>query len=162
MGAFADQATVASTEIELFRVWLRFIRLNQRLYGSMAVRLKAIGLSVPQFDLISTLTERQGMSQQELSERLYVTKGNVSGLVDRLVAGGLVERRALAKDRRSHALYLTAKGSALANAGIAIQRAYVTETLGQLDRRDIADLERVLLAWRDVLRAGRLDAPGPA
>ena len=53
--------------------------------------LKALGLSIPQFDLLSTLTEREGMSQQELAEQLYVTKGNVSGLLDRIVEAGLVE-----------------------------------------------------------------------
>jgi DNA-binding MarR family transcriptional regulator len=124
----------SATDADLFRVWLRY-PAERRIYAAMAVRLRPTGLSLPQFDLISTLTEKEGMRQQELSERLYVTKGNVSGLVDRLVAGGLVERRALANDRRSHALYLTAKGRALAEEGIALQRAYVAETLGRLDRR---------------------------
>ncbi len=151
MGAMAR--TVADGDVDLLRVWLRFIRINQRLYGAMASRLKTVGLSIPQFDLISTLSESEGLSQQDLAERLYVTKGNVSGLVDRLVTGGLVERRALANDRRSHALYLTEHGRALTEKGLAIQRSYVAETLGQLPPRDIRDLERVLLAWRDVLRA---------
>jgi DNA-binding MarR family transcriptional regulator len=140
--------------VDPFRVWLRFIRLNQRLYAAMGARLREIGLSIPQFDLISTLTESEGLSQQELAERLYVTKGNVSGLVDRLVAAGLVERRALAGDRRSNALYLTQQGRALAEEGIALQRAYVTETMGQLKPGDIATLERILLDWRDILRSG--------
>jgi MarR family transcriptional regulator, organic hydroperoxide resistance regulator len=135
------------------RVYFRFLRLHRRVAAAIAAELKAIGLSIPQFDLLSTLTEREGTTQQELAERLYVTKGNVSGLVDRLVQAGLVERRAAAGDRRSHALHLTGKGRELAERGIAVQREYVTRTLGRLPDRDLAELERIVLAWRDEARA---------
>ena len=135
------------------RIWFRFIRLNRRAENAVAAELKALGLSIPQFDLLSTLTEREGMSQQELAERLYVTKGNVSGLLDRMVEAGLVERRPIPGDRRSNALYLTDKGRDLAERGIAAQRSYVTRTLGSLPLRDLADLERIVLAWREKARA---------
>ena len=52
------------------RIWFRFIRLNRRATNAVSTELKALGLSIPQFDLLSTLTEREGMSQQELAERL--------------------------------------------------------------------------------------------
>ncbi len=135
------------------RIWFRFIRLNRRATNAIAAELKELGLSIPQFDLLSTLTEREGMSQQELAERLYVTKGNVSGLLDRMVEADLVERRAIPGDRRSNALYLTKKGRDLAEKGIAAQRAYVMRTLGTLPAQDLADLERIVLAWRDQARA---------
>ena len=152
MTALTEAADVAGGEVNLLRVWFRFIRMERRLFAAIGLRLREIGLSIPQFDLLSTLTEREGITQQELAERLYVTKGNVSGLVDRLVAGELVERRTLAGDRRSHALFLTAKGRALAEQGIAIQSAYVTETLGLLPDRDLLELERIIQSWRDILR----------
>ncbi len=139
--------------VDPLRVWFRFIRLHRRAVNTIAVELKELGLSIPQFDLLSTLTEREGLSQQELAERLYVTKGNVSGLLDRMVEAGLVERRPIPGDRRSNALYLTDKGRDLAERGIAAQRAYVTRTLGALPLKDLADLERVVLAWREKARA---------
>ncbi len=135
------------------RVWFRFIRLHRRVSAAIASEMKALGLSIPQFDLISTLTEGEGLTQQELAERLYVTKGNVSGLLDRMVEAGLVERRPIPSDRRSNALYLTEKGRDLAEKGIAAQRAYVARTLGTLPSKDLADLERIVLAWRDLARA---------
>jgi len=146
----------ASAQIEAadpLRIWFRFIRLNRRAANAVATELKALGLSIPQFDLLSTLTEREGLSQQELAERLYVTKGNVSGLLDRMVEAGLVERRSIPGDRRSNALYLTPKGRDLADQGISAQRAYVMRTLGTLPAQDLADLERIVLAWRDRARA---------
>lgn len=134
------------------RVWFRFIRLNRRVTAAVAVELRAIGLSVPQFDVLSTLTEREGLTQQDLAARLYVTKGNVSGLIDRLVEAGLVERRAIPGDRRSYALHLTAAGTDLAVRGIAAQEAYVARTLGRLPAADIAQFERLVLQWRDFAR----------
>ncbi len=134
------------------RVWFRFARLHRRAAGAVAAELKAIGLSIPQFDLLSTLTEREGLTQQELAERLYVTKGNVSGLLDRMVEAGLVERRAIPGDRRSNALHLTDLGRRLAEQGIAAQKAYVERTLGTLPPEDLGELERLVLAWRDRAR----------
>ena len=81
------------------------------------MRLRGIGLSIPQFDVISTLTEEEGVTQQELAARLYVTKGNVSGLIDRMAEAGLVERRATPGDRRARAIHLTPHGRVLAPAG---------------------------------------------
>lgn len=134
------------------RIWFRVIRLHRRAVNTVASELKALGLSIPQFDLLSTLTEREGLSQQELAERLYVTKGNVSGLLDRMVEADLVERRSIPGDRRSNALYLTTKGRDLAEKGIAAQRAYVQRTLGSLPEQDLADLERIVLSWRELAR----------
>ena len=81
--------------------------------GAISERLRALGLSVPQCDVLTTLSETEGVSQQELASRLYVTKGNISSLLDRLAAAGLVERRTLDGDRRSHAIHLTPEGRAL-------------------------------------------------
>ncbi|MGO4704632.1 MarR family winged helix-turn-helix transcriptional regulator [Microvirga sp. 2MCAF38] len=134
------------------RIWFRFVRLHRRALNTVSIRLREIGLSIPQFDLLSTLTEQEGLSQQDLAERLYVTKGNVSGLLDRMVEAGLVERRSIPGDRRSNALFLTTKGRQLAERGIAAQHAYVAETLGTLGDRDLVELERIVLAWREKAR----------
>ena len=66
------------------RVWFRLIRLEARMQAAVGERLRDIGVSIPQCDVLTTLTEREGVSQQELATRLYVTKGNISGLIDRL------------------------------------------------------------------------------
>ena len=146
-----------TADVDPLRVWFRFIRLHRRVSAAIAAELKSLGLSIPQFDLLSTLTEREGLTQQELAERLYVTKGNVSGLVDRLVEAGLVERRASPGDRRSHALHLTAAGRRLAARAMATQAAYVKETLGRLPGPDLRTLERLVLAWRDEVRVRQRD-----
>jgi DNA-binding MarR family transcriptional regulator len=149
----APKSAPDADEADPQRVWFRVMRLHQRMLGQMTVRIRALCLSIPQFDLLSTLTEGEGISQSELAERLYVTKGNVSGLVDRLVQAGLVERRAIAGDRRSYAMHLTPEGRRLAEAGIAAQRDFVATTLGKMPKADLAELDRLILAWRDLARA---------
>ncbi len=147
------------SEMDALRVWFRLIRLHTRSRLAIANRLRALDLSVPQCDVLSTLTEPEGLSQQELASRLYVTKGNISGLIDRLVANGLVERRALPGDRRSHAIYLTAPGRELARQGIEAQKAFVSETFGQIPPERLAQFEELLIEARDLVRAKDRTAP---
>lgn len=135
------------------RVWFRFIRLSRRVTAAVAAELRGLGLSIPQFDVLSTLSEREGLTQQELAARLYVTKGNVSGLVDRLVEAGLVERRAIPEDRRSHALHLTAEGTTLAARGMAAQADYVARTLGRLEASELRAFEDLVVKWRELARS---------
>jgi MarR family transcriptional regulator, organic hydroperoxide resistance regulator len=141
------------TRADPMRIWFRVMRLHHRALAAMSARLKELGLSIAQFDLLSTLTQSEGLSQSEVAARLYVTKGNVSGLVDRLEQSGLVERRAIAGDRRSFALFLTPEGRSVAEAGLKAQQEFVAGTLGKLPDGDLAELDRVVIAWRDHVRA---------
>ena len=75
------------------------------------------------------------------------------GLIDRLVAAGLVERRAIAADKRQHAIFLTAAGRKAADAAIACQRRFVARTIGRLPPDQLSTLERLLIATRDLVRA---------
>jgi MarR family transcriptional regulator, organic hydroperoxide resistance regulator len=140
------------------RVWFRLLRLESRINTALGSRLRALGLTAPQCDVLTTLTEREGVSQQELAERLYVTKGNISGLIDRLVASGFVERRAIAGDRRSHAIYLTAAGRRRAHEAIAMQREFVAQTFGQLSADQLVIFEELLILTRDLVRAQSSEA----
>lgn len=142
-----------ANENDAMRVWFRLIRLHTRSRLAIANRLRAFDLSVPQCDVLTTLTEREGISQQDLAARLYVTKGNISGLIDRLVANGLVERRALAGDRRSHAIHLTPAGRDLARRGIEAQNALVAGTFGRISPERLALFEELLIEARDLVRA---------
>ena len=135
------------------RVWFRLIRLEARTQVAITERLREIGLSVPQCDVLTTLTEQEGVSQQVLARRLYVTKGNISGLLDRLETAGLVERRSTEADRRQYEIHLTSAGRISAEKAIALQRAYIGSTFGRMDTGTLADLERLLVAVRDRIRA---------
>jgi len=134
------------------RVWFRLIRLEARMQAAVGDRLREIGVSIPQCDVLTTLTEQEGVSQQELAKRLYVTKGNISGLIDRLEEAGLVERRSTEVDRRQHSLYLTGAGRETAERAIAVQHRWIASTLGRMTDADLGALEAQLITLRDIVR----------
>jgi DNA-binding MarR family transcriptional regulator len=84
------------------------------------------GLTDVQFNILMILKEHgsAGLSQQELSEHLIVTKSNVVGLIDRLERGGYVKRMSHPSDRRFNQIVLTQKGERLE---LKIEELYFTE-----------------------------------
>ena len=140
------------------RVWFRLIRLEARMQAAVAERLRGIGISIPQCDVLTTLSEEEGVSQQDLAKRLYVTKGNISGLLDRLESARLVERRAAASDRRQYSIHLTEAGRAMAEKAIAVQHAWIASTLGRMDEAGLGALETQLVALRDLVREAQKEA----
>ena len=90
-------------------VWLQMVRTVHLVERQVSLALARHDLTLPQFDVLATLRFAEGLTQQELAERLLVSKGNVVGLLNRLAEGGYVERRPDAKDARANRLFLTAK-----------------------------------------------------
>ncbi len=75
--------------------------------------VRALGLTPPQFDIIATLGNTTGMTATELGEKTLITKGTLTGVVDRLVERGSVERIAHGSDRRCQIIRLTQAGEEL-------------------------------------------------
>jgi MarR family transcriptional regulator, 2-MHQ and catechol-resistance regulon repressor len=75
--------------------------------------VRARGLTQAQFDIIATLGNTEGMSYKELGERTLITKGTLTGVIERLEQKGLVERSRNSGDKRSFFVRLTAAGGVL-------------------------------------------------
>ena len=80
-----------------------------QLHGCMRATFAEEGMSFGQMVLLRVLVQKGKASPKELAEALSVTTGNVTGLLDKLEAAGLVTRRRSAKDRRVVHIELTAK-----------------------------------------------------
>jgi DNA-binding MarR family transcriptional regulator len=94
------------------RLWLRMISCSMRMESILSQRLrKEFKTSMARFDVMSQL-ERfpDGLTMSELSRRLIVSNGAITGMVDKLAGAGLVTRREDPKDRRSMIVRLTRKG----------------------------------------------------
>jgi DNA-binding MarR family transcriptional regulator len=109
-----DTETRASVDDHMaLRLWLRLLACANLVEAPLRSRLRAQfdGASLPRFDLMAQLERHpQGLKMRELSKRLMVTGGNVTGLTDKLVAEGLVERRDDPNDGRAFTVLLTAEG----------------------------------------------------
>ena len=75
--------------------------------------VRQCGLTHAQFDIIATLGNTQGMTYKELGEKTLITKGTLTGVIDRLEQKGLVARERSCDDKRSFYVRLTACGEAL-------------------------------------------------
>src|SRR5881227_1180792 len=93
--------------------WMHLLRVYNKMHRHSMDHLDCYNLTTAQFDVLAQLSVAPGISQQELSDRLLVTKGNTCGLLDRLESQGLVARRPDPEDRRSHRLFLTEEGQQL-------------------------------------------------
>src|SRR6476646_6481138 len=78
--------------------WIQLVRTFARVQRLVMQMLMAEDGTRAQVDLLATLRFNDGVTQQELAERLLVTKGNVCGLIDRLEKIGWVQRKADEKD----------------------------------------------------------------
>ena len=85
----------------------QLFRTYHILSRSMQSLLDRENITLAQMEALAYIWKKPGMTQQELAESLVVTKGNMTGLIDRLTKRGLVERRADAEDRRVNNLFLT-------------------------------------------------------
>lgn len=94
------------------RLWLRLLATNSLIETEIRRRLRErFDVTLPRFDLMAQLERKpHGMTLGELSQRMMVTNGNVTGLVDRLLSEEIITRRQHKSDRRSHIVSLTEKG----------------------------------------------------
>jgi DNA-binding MarR family transcriptional regulator len=92
--------------------------------------VRALGLTPPQFDIVATLGNTQGMTATELGEKTLITKGTLTGVVDRLVDRGWVERVAHGSDRRCQIVRLTAAGEALFADAFPAHMAHLAKCFG--------------------------------
>lgn len=94
------------------RLWLRMLACTTLIEREVRRRLhERFAVTLPRFDLMAQLDRAgKGMTLGELSRRMMVTNGNVTGLVERLVEEGLLSRRQAQEDRRAHIVRLTEKG----------------------------------------------------
>jgi DNA-binding MarR family transcriptional regulator len=139
---------------EELRLWLRLLTCTTLIEGEVRRRLRAeFDVTLPRFDLMAQLDRAPGgMTLSDLSKRMMVTNGNVTGLVDRLVALGLVARRTSERDRRSQLVTLTAAGRADFRAMAAAHEDWIDELLGPLTSQEIAALMALLGKTKDCVR----------
>jgi DNA-binding MarR family transcriptional regulator len=116
------------------RLWLRLLTCTNLIEGEIRARLRRdFGTTLPRFDLLAALDRVPGgLTLGEVSRRMMVSNGNVTGLAARLEAEGLVERRAVPGDRRAQTLRLTAKGRREFARQSAAHEGWLTELLGRL------------------------------
>ncbi|MGN6268596.1 MAG: MarR family winged helix-turn-helix transcriptional regulator [Sphingomonas sp.] len=132
------------------RLWVRLLRLSRSIEGDLRERFKArFATTLPRFDVMAALWRApEGMMMSELSRFLLVSNGNVTGIVDRLVADGLVARAAREGDRRASVVRLTAAGRDTFEAMAAAHAEWIDELLGGIAPADAEAVAGTLAMFR--------------
>ena len=135
----------ADHEAEL-RLWLRLLTCATLIEGEIRRRLRAqFGVTLPRFDLMAQLDKTPaGMTLGELSGRMMVSNGNVTGLTERLVAHGLLDRRASPTDRRAQLVSLTPEGRRAFRAMARAHEEWIADMFADLVPGDVEALMRLL------------------
>ena len=150
----ADSGTTASdletrlndSDHKALRLWLRLLACSNRIEAEISRRLRAeFSTTLARFDLMAQLQRSPaGLKMNELSRRLMVTGGNVTGLTDQLERDGLVDRNEDPADRRAYSVCLTARGRERFEAMALVHETWVVELLGGLSTSEKSALYNLL------------------
>ena len=142
------------------RLWLRLLTCTTLIEGEVRRRLRdSFEVTLPRFDLMAQLDKTPGgMTLGQLSSRMMVSNGNVTGLAERLVAQGLLDRKPSPSDRRAQIVSLTAEGRRAFRAMARAHENWIAEIFTGLTVVEIDELMRLLAKTKGSARAAVEDA----
>ena len=145
---------------QTLRLWLRLLTCTQLIERQVRSRLREqFGTTLPRFDLMAQLERApHGLKMNELSRRMMVTSGNVTGVAKELVAQGLVRRAPVPGDRRVCQIRLTPKGRRQFASMARQHDAWIADAFAALPDREVAALHQLL----GTVKQGILAAPDRA
>lgn len=156
----ADAETrAARTDHAALRLWLRLftcsLMVERRIRAALRERF---GTTLARFDYLAQLERApEGLRMRELSQRLMVTGGNVTGLTRELASEGLVERRGVAGDRRAQVVRLTPKGRRAFDAMAVEHERWVVRLFAGLKAEERERLQALLGRLKATVAQGAAD-----
>ena len=140
------EARAHSEHAQELRLWLRLLTCSQLIEKRVRVGLREqFDTTLPRFDLMAQLERHpDGLKMKELSHRLMVTGGNVTGITDQLVAEGLVERMAVEGDRRAFLVRLTPSGRSAFEHMATQHEQWIVEAFEGMSAKDLDNLHKLL------------------
>src|SRR5438445_1399979 len=128
------------------RLWLRPLTGTSLIEGEVRSRLRErFDVTLPRFDRMAQLDKvPDGMTLSDVSKRMMVSNGNVTGLVERLVESGHLDRRTSETDRRVQVIRLTRSGRAEFRKMAAEHQSWIADMFGDLSPKDVRELMRLL------------------
>ncbi len=115
-----------------------------------APHIKSLGLTMTQFDVIATLGNQLPMSCKELGEKTLVTKGTLTGVLERLEAKGLILRQANSEDARSQLIGLTSDGQSVFEKVFPEHLEFLNKAFKKLSSDELQQLEKSLRLLKDI------------
>ena len=147
----SQRATPTSkADKERLRLWIRLLRASRAIEAELRERLRVeFDTTLPRFDVLAALYRMpEGMLMSDLSRFLLVSNGNVTGIVDRLVADGLVKRARRNGDRRTSIVRVTETGRDFFRTMAEVHEGWIGELLGDVSASDAQHLVAILKSFQ--------------
>jgi DNA-binding MarR family transcriptional regulator len=140
------QDSAAADHPQALRLWLRMLTCTQLIETRVRSGLREqFDTTLPRFDLMAQLERApDGLKMNELSRRMMVTGGNVTGITDQLVSEGLVLRVPVEGDRRAYRVLLTPRGRQQFSEMATQHMAWIESAFAGLDDAEIDALHQLL------------------
>jgi DNA-binding MarR family transcriptional regulator len=142
----ADRLMAPAHSKQSLRLWLKLLSCTLIVEKRLRTKLDAdFATTLPRFDVLAALERHpEGLKMSALSEFLMVSNGNVTGVVSRLIADGLVTRTVDREDRRAATVRLTRKGREAFLRMAAANEGWMDAMFGDLSDREMEELMRLL------------------
>jgi DNA-binding MarR family transcriptional regulator len=138
---------------EQFIITLRSLaECYQAFEAHSGAHVRKLGLTSAQFDIIATLGNTPGMTCRELGEKTLITKGTLTGVLDRMEARGLIRRTASDADRRQVFVLLTARGTRTFERAFPAHLGHLKPAFSRLSQDELEQAAELLCKLRDALR----------
>src|ERR1700749_1001775 len=142
----SETKPVESDHGDELRLWLRLLPCTTLIEGTVRSRRRErFDVTLPRFDLMAQLDRApDGMTLSDVSKRMMVSNGNVTGLVERLGESGHLDRRTSDSDRRVQVIRLTKAGRAEFRKMAAEHETWIADIFSDLTPKDVRELMRLL------------------
>ncbi|VVD72922.1 MarR family transcriptional regulator [Pandoraea capi] len=140
-------------EHDALRLWLRLLTCANMIETDIRSRLRQeFDCTLPRFDLLAQLDRHpEGLKMGELSKRMMVTGGNVTGITDQLEKEGWVTRETVVNDRRAFLIKLTPRGKKAFSNMARAHEGWIEARLGQLPEAQRQQLYALLGDLKSVI-----------
>ena len=140
------EAQSHSSHPEALRLWLRLLTCTQLVEKQVRNQLREqFDTTLPRFDLMAQLQRHpDGLKMNELSRRMMVTGGNVTGITDQLVTECLVERLEVEGDRRAYRVRLTMQGREIFETMAKLHEGWIVSAFEVLTTHEVDTLHKLL------------------
>lgn len=138
-----QSAKAAATE-PFMPIVRELVRAYQAFRSYSDAHIRQLDLTPSQFDVISTLGNTPGMTFNKLAEKTLTTKGELTGIIDRLEKKELVRREVPPEDRRSFIAVLTPEGERVFAETFPAHINYLKQRFGKLDKQELEQVQVAL------------------
>jgi MarR family transcriptional regulator, 2-MHQ and catechol-resistance regulon repressor len=147
-----DSATIQAAKADFLPAMRELVRAFQAFSAYSDTHIRQFDLTPAQFDVIATLGNTNGLSMGEIGEKTLITKGTLTGVIDRLIQKQLVRREVPEDNRRNVIVQLTPQGQQIFEQSFPSHIAHLKKRFDRLQPSELATLTDLLVQLKQAFQ----------